>query len=125
MRTLSGRGNRLVFASSAIMDALRRVHRPRPRRPRLRGRVGDERRRGSIEARSRLVATALDKLGTRDAVMVGDTPWDCEAARKAGIPTIALLRGGYSGEELTGAGAQAVFRSPRELSESLPDTALA
>src|SRR3954451_4671855 len=34
-----------------------------------------------------LVVAALDKLGTKDAVMVGDTPWDVEAAKKAGIET--------------------------------------
>ena len=32
-----------------------------------------------------LVEAALAKLGTREAVMVGDTPWDVEAARRAGI----------------------------------------
>ncbi len=32
-----------------------------------------------------LVEAALEKAGTRDAVMVGDTVWDIEAAKRAGI----------------------------------------
>src|SRR2546421_7452251 len=32
-----------------------------------------------------LVIAALEKLGTDDAVMVGDTPWDIKAARKADV----------------------------------------
>ena len=123
--TLSARGNRLVFASSAIethFDAF--IDRVLDVRDCADGWVTKD----DVEASKPdpdLVALALDKLGTRDAVMVGDTPWDCEAARKAGIPTIGLLTGGYSREELMGAGAQAVFRSPRELSASLPETSLA
>ena len=58
-----------------------------------------------------LVEAALAKLGTREAVMVGDTPWDVEAARRAGIETVAVLTGGFSEPELREAGAVAVFDS--------------
>jgi HAD superfamily hydrolase (TIGR01509 family) len=58
-----------------------------------------------------LVRAALDKLGTDDAVMVGDTPWDIEAAERAGVPTIAVLTGGFSEVELTEAGAVEVYDS--------------
>src|SRR3954464_4918918 len=34
-----------------------------------------------------LVRSAIDKAGGGEAVMVGDTPWDCESARRAGIQT--------------------------------------
>ena len=62
-----------------------------------------------------LVQAALAKAGTDDAVMVGDTPWDVEAARKAGLQTIAVLTGGaYSEAELREAGAVAVFESVGE-----------
>ena len=43
-----------------------------------------------------LVQAALEKVGGGDAVMVGDTPWDCEAAEQAGVETIAVLTGGFS-----------------------------
>jgi HAD superfamily hydrolase (TIGR01549 family) len=72
-----------------------------------------------------LVHAALDKLGGADAVMVGDTPWDVEAAEKAGVPTIAVLTGGFSEQELREAGAAAVFTSIVELRENLASTPLA
>ncbi|MBA2536893.1 MAG: HAD family hydrolase [Actinobacteria bacterium] len=72
-----------------------------------------------------LVKAALAKAGTRDAVMLGDTPWDVEAARKAGIETICVMTGGFSEQKLTDAGAVAVFESIEELRERLDATPLA
>jgi HAD superfamily hydrolase (TIGR01509 family) len=72
-----------------------------------------------------LVHAAREKAGGGDAVMVGDTPWDCEAAARAGVSTIAVLTGGFAESELRGAGAVAVFESIDELRERLDETALA
>ena len=72
-----------------------------------------------------LVHAALDKAGTKDAVMVGDTNWDIEAARKAGLETIAVMTGGFSERELADAGARMVFESLVELRERLDETPLA
>jgi HAD superfamily hydrolase (TIGR01549 family) len=66
-----------------------------------------------------LVRAALAKAGTGDAFMVGDTPWDIEAARKAGIDTVTLITGGFSEQELRDAGAAAVFDSVEELRKRL------
>jgi len=66
-----------------------------------------------------LVRAALDRAGTGDAVMVGDTPWDVESARKAGIETVTLVTGGYSEQELRDAGAAAVYQSVGELRRNL------
>lgn len=71
-----------------------------------------------------LVLAALEKLGTRDAIMVGDTPWDIEAAAKADVATIAVMTGGFSRAELEEAGAAAVFTSIAELRAQLADTPL-
>ena len=71
-----------------------------------------------------LVHAGLEKAGTDAAVMVGDTPWDCEAARRAGIETIAVITGGYSEQELRDAGAIAVFESMDELRDRLDETPL-
>ena len=71
-----------------------------------------------------LVHAALESLGTEDAVMVGDTPWDVQAAEKAGVPTVAVLTGGFSEQELRDAGAVAVFTSIVELREGIGDTPL-
>jgi HAD superfamily hydrolase (TIGR01549 family) len=66
-----------------------------------------------------LVRAALDKVGAEDGVMVGDTPWDVIAARRAGLETLAVLTGGFSEAELRDAGAVAVYESVVELCESL------
>ena len=72
-----------------------------------------------------LVAAAMEKAGDgADAVMVGDTPWDIEAARKAGIETVAVITGGFSRAELEEAGAAVVFESVAELRERLDETPL-
>lgn len=71
-----------------------------------------------------LVTAAMAKAKTDDAVMVGDSVWDCRAATRADIETIAVLTGGFSEEELRQAGATAVFRSLRELIEGLEETPL-
>ena len=71
-----------------------------------------------------LVNAALAKAGTRDAAMLGDTPWDVEAARKAGLETVCLMTGGFSEQELRDAGAVAVFESIADLRDKLDDTPL-
>jgi HAD superfamily hydrolase (TIGR01509 family) len=72
-----------------------------------------------------LVKAAMEKAGTDDAVMVGDTPWDIKAAERAGIKTIAVITGGFSRAELEEAGAAVVFESVAELRERLDETPLA
>jgi HAD superfamily hydrolase (TIGR01509 family) len=72
-----------------------------------------------------LVQAALDKAGTKKGVMVGDTPWDVEAAKRAKVPTIGVLTGGFARSELEEAGAECVFESIAELRDNLDDTPLA
>ena len=72
-----------------------------------------------------LVQAALQKVGADGGVMVGDTPWDVEAARRAGIETLAVLTGGFAASELRDAGATEVFESVRELCERFEKTAAA
>ena len=71
-----------------------------------------------------LIHAALDRLDTERAVMVGDSTWDCKAARNAGVETLAVLTGGFSAQELFDAGALSVFGSLTELRERLPSTVL-
>jgi HAD superfamily hydrolase (TIGR01549 family) len=71
-----------------------------------------------------LVQAALDKLGVESGVMIGDTPWDVKAAADAGVPTVAVLTGGFSTDELRGAGAVNVFASIDELRSRLAETPL-
>jgi HAD superfamily hydrolase (TIGR01509 family) len=59
-----------------------------------------------------LVHAALEKAGAgARAVMVGDSTWDVKAAEAAGIPTLAVLTGGFSEAELRDAGAAEVVES--------------
>jgi HAD superfamily hydrolase (TIGR01549 family) len=69
-----------------------------------------------------LVRAALDKIDAEQAVMVGDTPWDVEAAARAGVETICVITGGFSEQELRDAGARDVFSSLVELREKLDAT---
>ena len=72
-----------------------------------------------------IVIAAMEKAGGTSAVMVGDTNWDCEAAARAGIKTVAVMTGGFSEQELRDAGAVAVFESLDELRQGLDETPLA
>lgn len=72
-----------------------------------------------------LVATALDKVDGASGVMIGDSTWDCIAAGKLGVPSLAVRTGGFAVDELLEAGAVRVFESLGELAEHLDDTALA
>jgi HAD superfamily hydrolase (TIGR01509 family) len=61
---------------------------------------------------------ALDKLpqtSSGEAVVVGDTPYDAEAARGAGLACVGVLSGGFTRESLVSAGCVAVYRDPEDL----------
>jgi HAD superfamily hydrolase (TIGR01509 family) len=61
---------------------------------------------------------ALDKLGRpgrRDAIVIGDSPYDAEAAGKAGLAALGVLCGGFPEADLGAAGCRAVYRDPQDL----------
>ena len=63
-----------------------------------------------------LVHAAMEKVGSDGpVVMVGDSTWDVKAAEAAGVPTLAVLTGGFSEAELREAGAVEVCESIGEL----------
>jgi HAD superfamily hydrolase (TIGR01549 family) len=75
-----------------------------------------------------IVHAALGKLGNIDAsnvIMVGDTPYDAEAASKAGVKTIGVLCGGFPEVELVAAGCSAIYPAPAELLEGYAESPLA
>ena len=71
-----------------------------------------------------LVKAALEKAGGGEAVMIGDSVWDVEAAKRIDIPTIAVRTGGFGHDELVEAGAACVFESIHDLLEKLDRTPL-
>lgn len=62
-----------------------------------------------------IVEAALAKAGldARDAVMLGDTPYDIEAALRAGVPCVAVRSGGWDDAALRG--AIALYDSPADI----------
>lgn len=74
-----------------------------------------------------IVEIALERAGVTasHAVFVGDTVWDVEACKRAGVDSIGVLSGGVSRGELEKAGAQRVFEHTLELCQHLDDTPIA
>ena len=120
---LRRRGWRVVLASSAkaeeldhyldLLDA--------------RGRVDDWTSSADVEQTKPapdLVKAALAKADAATGVLLGDSRWDCEAARRAGIESVGLLTGGFSRQELCEAGAVAAFESIAALLDGIDDTPL-
>lgn len=71
---------------------------------------------------------ALEKLGNPDpsnALVVGDTPYDAEAAGKAGLRTVGVLCGGFSEDSLLKSGCIALYRDPADLLERYATSPLA
>ena len=71
---------------------------------------------------------ALDKLSplkAGEALVVGDTPYDAEAARNAGLKTVGVLSGGFSEQALREAGCIAVYRDPEDLLKNYASSPLA
>jgi HAD superfamily hydrolase (TIGR01509 family) len=68
-----------------------------------------------------LLLAALAKVEARpkDAVMIGDSVWDCQAAKRARVRSIGVLTGGFSEDELRDAGASRVYASVEELRQDL------
>ena len=71
-----------------------------------------------------LLHQAMEIVGD-DGVLIGDSRFDAEAAKRAGIPMIGLLTGGFGEAELLEAGAVSVFRSLEALLGAYDSTPLA
>ncbi len=71
-----------------------------------------------LQAALRLVGVPRERT-----IMLGDTPYDVEAARRAGLSIVAVECGGWSAEDLRGAAA--VFPSPAALLARYEDSPFA
>ncbi|MEA2332212.1 MAG: hypothetical protein QOH58_2350 [Thermoleophilaceae bacterium] len=121
---LSERGHAVVLASSAKPEEVEHYLDMLD----VRELVDDWTDSGDVDATKPepdLVRAAMEKAGTDQAVMVGDSTWDCVAAGRAGIETVAVLTGGFSEAELREAGALAVFESIEALRAGLDETPFA
>jgi len=68
-----------------------------------------------------LIEVALREVKGERAVVVGDSVWDCEAAKRIGLPSIGLLTGGFGEDELVDRGASAVYADLDTLRAELAD----
>ena len=67
----------------------------------------------------------LDGIEADEAIVVGDTPWDAQAAAKAGLKTIGLLCGGFAEDVLKEAGCVAIYATPADLLDRIDQSPLA
>ena len=67
----------------------------------------------------------LSPLKPEEAVVVGDTPYDAEAARNAGVKTVGVLSGGFTEQALREAGCIAVYRDTEDLVRNYETSPLA
>ncbi|MCU1571078.1 MAG: family hydrolase [Naasia sp.] len=123
IRAIDARGIRVVLATSAPEDELAI----------LRGVLdvddavsevtssGDV---GTAKPEPDIIEVALGKAGVQpgEAVMVGDSVWDVQAAGRAGVTAIGVLTGGVSEAELRDAGAEEVYQDVAALLEALNES---
>jgi HAD superfamily hydrolase (TIGR01509 family) len=122
LRACHDQGLRVVLASSAAPDELEKL------RAVLDSDDAIDAATSAGDAESSKPAPDLVEVALKQAqaepeetVFVGDSVWDVRACEKAGVPCIGVLTGGSSRDELTEAGAVAVYDSPADLLEQFPD----
>jgi len=117
---------RLVLASSAKGDELEAYKRIADIEDLVEGETSSEDAERS-KPYPDIFAAALGRLGEvapRTVMVVGDTPYDAEAAQKVNLDTTGLLCGGWSREALRAAGCVAVYRDPADLLARYKDSPL-
>lgn len=115
---LEKRGHPVVLASSAKKDEVEHYLKLLDIRDEIDGATSSadvERTKPEPD----LVKAALEAAGGGEAVMVGDSTWDCEAAERAGVPSVAVLTGGFSEQDLRSAGAVYVVQTVDQVRERL------
>jgi len=123
VETLKGRGFTLVAASSAKEDELHPLLETAGARDLIHGATSsDDAEESKPEPDIVHAALGHAKVSAAQAVMIGDTPYDIEAARRAGVKTIAFRSGGWSDADL--AGAIAIYDGPWDLLARLDDSPL-
>lgn len=80
--------------------------------------------KGKSKPDPNIIVAALAKAHAApgEAIMIGDTPYDVEAATKAGVKAIAFRSGGWGDEQLRGAAA--IYAGPAELLARIGDSPL-
>ena len=110
VRAVAARGAKAVLATSAVPEELERLRAVLDVDDAIAEVVSAEDVEQAKPA-PELVEVALERAGVPPecAIFVGDSVWDVEASRRAGVPCIGLLSGGFGKAELEAAGAIAVY----------------
>lgn len=120
-------GKRIALASSAKEDELGTYK----ERADVCGLVEDETSADDVEKSKPhpdIFEAAMKLLGnppSERVVVVGDTPYDAEAAGKAGLRTIGLLCGGFPEEDLRAAGCVHIYDDPADMLARYEETPFA
>lgn len=110
-------GRKIVLGSSAHGDELETYK----RRAHIEGLVHDETSKDDAEKSKphpdifEAALATLPGIGADEVMVVGDSPWDAIAARKAGLRAIGVLCGGFSEQDLREAGFEQIYRDPADL----------
>lgn len=69
---------------------------------------------------------ALEKLqtSTEETIVIGDSPYDAEAAKKAGLASIGFLSGGFTEFDLRSAGVSDIFQNPADMLNRIDESIL-
>jgi HAD superfamily hydrolase (TIGR01509 family) len=117
---LKGNGHTVVLASSAKSDELEHYLTLLDARQ-LADDWTDSSDVEATKPEPDLLLAALAKVGAKpkDAVMIGDSVWDCRAAKRARVRSVGVLTGGFSEQELLDSGASHVYDAVEHLRQDL------
>jgi HAD superfamily hydrolase (TIGR01509 family) len=73
----------------------------------------------------RMALMRLAGIAPADVLVIGDTPYDAQAAARAGLQTIGVLSGGFAEADLRSAGCVAIYRDAADLLFHYADSPLA
>ncbi len=124
LRRMHDAGLRLVIATSARDEEMGALLDIVDAKPFLHGKTSSD-DAASSKPDPDIIQAALARAQAQpsQALMLGDTPYDIEAAARAGVATVALRCGGWRDQDLKG--ALAIFDNPADLLAHYEDSPFA
>ncbi|MDN4160383.1 HAD family hydrolase [Nocardioides abyssi] len=120
LETLRTSGLEVVLASSGQRELTDRLLDLVPSTSAIRSTLAGDEAEASKPAPD-LLSLSLERVDAGRSFAVGDTVWDAESAKAAGVSFVGVLTGGITRAELEDAGAVVVVEGPRELAERLDE----
>jgi len=126
LRTLHGQGLRVVLATSAPDEELATLRRALDADDAIDAQTtADDINSSKPDPEVFVTAMRNASIDPQRALAVGDSVWDIQAARAAGIGCITVETGGFSQHELSEAGSIRVYRDVNELLAQIQTSPLA